>query len=162
MLAQTSLDELAAQGEDAYPAAVARTLLDLGRSLVAAQRAQDAVDTLEMLREMFPGTSEWLQGTDFLARLLLGAGLHEACLVLVDQLQSAGAGTEYCDWLRAQALAQLGDVETARRLLAQVDQVVDTGGRRHDTRLLRELRSLIGRLDHIQTTAGRPQIADAG
>lgn len=122
---------------------IARTLLDLGRSLVGAGLRQEAVDTFETLRELFPGTPEWLRGTDFLARLVLAAGLDEVCLALVEQIRAAGASAMYCDWLAAQALAQLGDVATAGRLLDGVTEVVDTSGRRQDPRALAELRSLM-------------------
>ncbi|GAA0248734.1 glycosyltransferase [Cryptosporangium japonicum] len=124
----------------------AATMLDLGRSLVGAGQWQEAVDTFEALRERFPGTPEWTEGTDFLARLVLAGGLDEVCLVLVAQLRAVGAPGPYCDWLAAQALAQLGDVAGAARLLDGVTEVVDTAGRRHDPAALRELRDLVGRL----------------
>ena len=141
-LAQRTMAELTA----ADPQLVARTLLDLGRSQIAAERWQAAVDTLETLRELFPGTAEWVQGTDFLARLLLAAGMDDVCLVLAEQLRAAGASPRYCDWLAAQALAQLGDAETAATLLASVTEVVDTAGRRQDPRVLAELSTLVDRL----------------
>ncbi len=153
LLAQTRMDELVADGDQADPAQVARTLLDLGRSLVAAGRHQDAVDTFEMLRELFAGTREWLQATDFLARLVLGAGMYEACLALADQMRTAGARADYCDWLSAQALAQLGDLEGAERLLAGISSIVDTAGRRYDPRTLHELRALVGRLRKLRPAA---------
>ncbi len=155
-LARLALDELSAAGLDADRAELARTLLDLGRSQVGAGRKQEAVDTFEMLRELFPGTPEWLQATDFLARLVLAAGLDDACLVLVDQLRTAGAPRSYCDWLAAQALAQLGDVAAAAALLADLTEVVDTAGRRPDPRALAELRDLVARL---AATAIRPMPA---
>ncbi|WP_250003184.1 glycosyltransferase [Actinoplanes sp. M2I2] len=127
---------------------IARTMLDLGRSLIGAGRRQEAAETLETLRELFPGTPEWLQGTDFLARLVLAAGLDEVCLVLVEDLRRAGAGRTYCDWLAAQAVVQLGDVATAERLLAGVSEVVDTGGRRPHPSVLREMRGLVSALAH--------------
>ncbi|WP_250027791.1 glycosyltransferase [Paractinoplanes maris] len=125
---------------------VARTLLDLGRSLIGAGRPQEAAETLETLRDLFPGTPEWLQGTDFLARLVLAAGMDDVCLTLVEQMRPAGASRAYCDWLAAQALAQLGEVATANRLLAGVSEVVDTSGRRQDPGALRELRHLLATL----------------
>ncbi|MCY1144958.1 glycosyltransferase [Actinoplanes sp. Pm04-4] len=137
---------LAEAGDDR--ALIARTLLDLGRSLIGAGRRQEAVDTLETLRELFPGTPEWLRGTDFLARLVLAAGLDDVCLALVEQMRAAGAAKNYCDWLAAQALAQLGDAGAAARLLDGVTEVVDTGGRRHDPRALQELRTLVDALVH--------------
>lgn len=155
-LARLALDELAAAGLDADRAELARTLLDLGRSQVGAGRKQEAVDTFEMLRELFPGTPEWLQATDFLARLVLAAGMDDVCLVLVDQLRMAGAPRSYCDWLAAQALAQLGDVAAAAGLLGGLTEVVDTAGRRPDPRALAELRDLVTRL---AATAIRPGTA---
>lgn len=143
-LAQHALDELRAPGAD--PRLVARTLLDLGRSLVGAGRTQDAVDAFEALRELFPGTPEALQGTDGLARLLLAAGMDEVVVALAEQLRAGGAGGSYCDWLAAQALAQLGDVERAWRLLTGVHEVVDTAGRRYDPAHLQELVALVGQL----------------
>jgi tetratricopeptide (TPR) repeat protein len=145
-LAQAALDALTAQGDRADPRVVARTLLDLGRSLVGAGREQAAVDAFEALRELFPGTPEWLQATDFLARLVLAAGLDEVCLVLSEQLRAAGARGSYCDWLAAQALAQLGDVERAWRLLEGVSEVIDTADRRYDAVALHELIDLLAQL----------------
>lgn len=135
-----------ALAEATSPAQVARTMLDLGRSLVGAGLLQDAVDTFESLRDLFPGTPEWLQATDFLARVVLAAGMDDICLVLTSQLREAGAPKPYCDWLAAQALAQLGDVTSAATLLDGVTEVVDTAGRRPAPRVLDELRELVGRL----------------
>jgi hypothetical protein len=145
-LGRRMVDELALQGDGADPSTVAHTLLDLGRSLVAADRHQDAVDVFETLRDLCPGTEEWVHATDFLARLVLGSGMDEVCLVLMEQLRAAGANAAYCDWLEAQALAQLGDVETAQTLLEGVTEVVDTVGRAYDPSALRELKRLVGRL----------------
>ncbi|GAA0807782.1 glycosyltransferase [Spirilliplanes yamanashiensis] len=145
-LARQTLAELSAQGDGADPAMVARTLLDLGRAHVGAEQHAEAAETLETLRELYPGTPQWLQGTDFLARILLATGLDARCLELVAELRAAGAPAAYCDWLAAQALAQLGDVRTAARLLSGVTEVVDTAGRRHDPAGLRELRGLMDQL----------------
>jgi hypothetical protein len=159
-LAEAALAELTAQGGGADRAEVARTLLDLGRSLVGAGRRQDAVDTFETLREHFPGTPEWLQATDFLARAVLAAGLDEACLVLSEQLRAAGARASYCDWLAAQALAQLGDVERAWRLLEGVSEVIDTADRRYDPAALRELIDLMGQLRAAPAVPGAARTWD--
>ncbi|NJC67199.1 glycosyltransferase [Planosporangium flavigriseum] len=145
-MAQAALDVLAAQGEAADPRAIARTLLDLGRSLVGAGRHQAAVDTFETLRGLFPATPEWLEATDFLARTVLAAGFDAACLILSEQLREAGARASYCDWLAAQALAQLGEADRAWRLLEGVSEVIDTAGRRYDPAALRELMKLVGQL----------------
>jgi hypothetical protein len=145
-LAHRALDELLAAGPAADRRLLATTLLDLGRSLVGAGRRQDAVDTFEALRDQFPGTPQWLEATDFLARLVLAAGMDEVCLLLAGQLREAGAPGPYCDWLAAQALAQLGEPSAAARLLGGVTEVIDTAGRRHDPAALNELRDLVGRL----------------
>lgn len=145
-LAQAALDQLTAPGTAPESAAVAKTLLDLGRSLMAAGRSQDAVDTFEVLREMFPGTPEWLMATDFLARLLLSGGLDEAGLFLSEELRTAGAGASYCDWLAAQALVQLGFVEQAWAMLARVDEIIDPAGRRHSPAALHKLTALVAQL----------------
>jgi hypothetical protein len=147
-LAQAVLDGIA--DGSGTPEQVADTLLDLGRSLVGAGRTQDAVDAFETLRELAPGTREWVLGTDALARLLLGAGMDEAVLVLTAQLRGAGVARDYCDWLDAQALAQLGDVAEAWRLLQPVQRVVDPAGRVYPSEHLAELKRL---LDRLHTTS---------
>ncbi|RZS91412.1 glycosyl transferase family 2 [Motilibacter rhizosphaerae] len=144
-LARRELEDLLG-ARNADPAAVARVLLDLGRSCAGAERPQEAVDAFEALRETAPGTTEALQGTDALARLLLGAGMDEVVLVLVAELREAGAAPAYCDWLEAQARAQLGEVATAARLLRGVHEVVDTAGRILPAERLRELRGLVEQL----------------
>lgn len=144
-LAQSALDELASD-PGASPTDVAQTLLDLGRSKVGADLLQDAVDTFEALRELFPGTPEALQGTDAFVRLLLGAGMDRPALVLVGELRTSGASAAYCDWLEAQALAQLGDIPRASELLDGVTEVVDVSGRRYDSRQLAALKTLMADL----------------
>ncbi len=155
-LARRTLDELAAQGATVDRREVARTLLALGRDCAAAERRQEAVDTYELIREMFPGTPEWLQATDGLARIVLANGYDKVCLVLAEQLRAAGAAPAYCDWLAAQALAQLGDPHQAAELLAGVTEVVDTAGRRTDPAALREVTALVDRLRALAPT-GTPR-----
>jgi len=145
-LAQRTLDDLARSGPQADRAQIARTLLALGRDCAAAERHQQAVDTFETLRELFPGTREWLYATDALARIVLAAGYDKICLVLVGQLRDGGAPPAYCDWLAAQAFAQLGDPHEAAALLSGVTEIVDTTGRRRNPAALHELRNLINRL----------------
>jgi hypothetical protein len=145
-IAQGLLDELVAQGDAADPALLARTIFDLGRSQVGAGRRQEAVDAFETVRELFPGTSEWVRATDFLARQVLAADMPDVCLVLVDQLRTAGTPAMYCDWLAAQALVRLGEVDAAHQLLATVTEVVDTTGLQHEPSVLRELKELVGAL----------------
>lgn len=149
-LAQAVLDGIADGSAD--PGQVADTLLDLGRSLVGAGRTQDAVDAFETLRELAPGTRQWILGTDALARLLLGAGMDEAVLVLTAQLRGAGVARDYCDWLDAQALAQLGEVAEAWRLLQPVQRVVDPAGRVYPPEHLAELKRLLDRLHSMSNS----------
>jgi hypothetical protein len=138
-------------------AGIAEALLALGRSLVTAGRLQDAVDTFETLRELAPRTSQWLEGTDYLARVLLGGGGHDDAVVfLSEQLRTGGADPRYCDWLRAQALAQLGSPEEALALVRDVDELIDAGGRRLDPAQLPALRELLTTL-----AEGRREALDA-
>jgi hypothetical protein len=122
-------------------------LLDLGRSYVGAGRAQEAVDTFERLRaQAGPGSRPWVLGTDALARLLLGAGHDDAVVFLARELRQQGVEGQYCDWLEAQALAQLGHAGAAWRLLSGVRQVTDPAGRVYPPAHLAELKRLLGEL----------------
>jgi hypothetical protein len=145
-IARSLVDDLVAQGDAADPVLLARTIFDLGRSQVGAGRRQDAVDAFETVRELFPGTTEWVRATDFLARQVLAADMPDVCLVLTDQLRTAGTPAMYCDWLAAQALVRLGDIDTAHQLLAGVTEVVDTTGLHREPSVLRELKELVGAL----------------
>jgi hypothetical protein len=145
-LGRRTVDELATLGPAADRAELAAALLALGRDCAAAEHWQRAVDSFETLRELFPGTDEWTQATDALARVVLSAGYDKVCLVLVEQLREAGAAASYCDYLAAQAMAQLGHPHEAADLLSGVTEVVDTAGRRRDPATLRELTALVNRL----------------
>jgi tetratricopeptide (TPR) repeat protein len=151
-LAQAELDELQSAAEP-DPSAVVAILLNLGRSLIGAGRQQDAVDTFETIREIAPGTQAWTEATDHLARLLLGAGHDELVVLLSGQLSEAGVDRRYCDWLRAQALAQLGQPEEALRLIRGVDELVDPAGRRYDLGQVLEVRSLLASMLGLQDEA---------
>lgn len=142
--AQGELDALAAAGAGAD--GVAPVLLRLGRSLMTAGRTQDAVDTFETLRDLAPGTAQWAEATDLLARMLLAAGHDEAVVLLSDQLREAGGDRRYSDWLRAQALAQLGAPGEALQLVRAIDDLVDPGGRRHDLGHVLEVHALLAAL----------------
>ncbi|GAA1812704.1 hypothetical protein GCM10009682_37480 [Luedemannella flava] len=131
-LAQAVIDRLAAQGDAADPTETARAMYELGRSLVGARRRQEAVDVLEMLRELFPGTPQWLLGTDFLARHLLMEGMPDATLVLVEQMRAAGASPMYCDWVMAHAMEVAGAKRIARRLMENVTELVGPAGIRYE------------------------------
>ena len=143
LLAQKSLDALIASGST--PATVAPALLDLGRSLIGAGRKQDAVDTFELAREMFPGTLQWNQATDLLCRLLIDSGMNKTALELSDQLRGAGFQLGYCDWLAANALAHGGFYELSAVLLQSVDHIVDTFGVRTSDDALRALTDQVDR-----------------
>ena len=132
--------------EDGDPALLPGLLVDLGRTLVSTGAAQEAVEVLESVRELAPGTRDWNQATDFLARVLLGAGEDQVVLVLCDQLEVAGGDRQYCDWLRAQAMAQLGDPHSALALLRGVDRLIDPAGRDHDLGKVLEVRALVAQL----------------
>jgi glycosyl transferase family 2 len=153
-LARRTVDELAAVGPAADRPGLAAALLALGRDCAAAERWQRAVDTFETLRELFPGTPEWTQATDALSRVVLAAGYDKVCLVLVEQLREAGASPSYCDYLAAQAMAQLGHPHEASALLAGVTEIVDTAGRRRDESALRELTTLVHRLSVLAPGLG--------
>lgn len=62
---------------------------------------------------MPPGSSLWLDSTDHLVRLLLAAGELEVAEALTEQLRAAGGPVTWCDWLRAQSLAQTGRAREA-------------------------------------------------
>lgn len=152
LLAQAELDALTASATP-DPPAIAAALLNLGRSLIGAGRQQDAVDTFETVRDIAPGTQAWTEATDHLARVLLAAGHDELVVLLSDQLGEAGADPRYCDWLRAQALAQLGQPEEALRLIRGVDELIDPAGRRYDIGQVLEVRSLLAALLGLQDEA---------
>jgi hypothetical protein len=95
------------------------------------------------VREIAPGTQAWKEATDHLARILLGAGYDELVVLLSDQLAEAGVDRRYCDWLRGQALAQLGRPEEALQLILGVDELVDPAGRRYELGRVREVADLL-------------------
>ncbi|MDQ1287669.1 MAG: hypothetical protein QG622_1234 [Actinomycetota bacterium] len=135
------------------PGILARVLLNAGRGLVVLGRHQEAVDALETVRTLVPGTRRALEATDSLGRLLLAAGMDEIVLVLAEDLRSGGTDPRYCDWLRAQALAQLGGVEEALDLLRGVDLLRDPAGRELDLGQVSEMHALVASL------AGQPDEA---
>lgn len=146
--AEIALAELDRLRSGPFPAPVilAKVLLDAGRSLVVCERLQEAIDALETVRALVPGTRLALEATDALARLLLGAGMDEAVIVLAEDLRAGGTDSRYCDWLRAQALAQLGGVEEALGLLRGVDLLRDPAGRELDLGQVSEIQALVARL----------------
>ncbi|GAA1835203.1 hypothetical protein GCM10009682_61760 [Luedemannella flava] len=143
-IAQATVEGLAAQGGAADPGVVARTLLDLGRACLAADRGQEAVDAFEMVRELFPGTVEWARATDALARQLINANMPDVVLVLAGELRGAGFSPSYCDWLMAHAMLRLGDRDAARRLAENITELVNVEGTRLDPSALADLRRVVG------------------
>jgi hypothetical protein len=146
-------DLLAASPRDGQR--IAQVLLDLGRSLIGGGRRQEAVEALETLRELAPGSPPAIQGTDVLAGLLLADGQDEAVLVLADELRKAGVDGRYCNWLRGQALAQLGQPGPALDLLRTVDAVTDATGRELGLGRVLEARALVAQLVGEQEEARR-------
>ena len=142
VLAQVELDRLLAEGAPDRRL-LAGVVLDLGRSLLGAGRRQEAVDAFETVRELSPGSQEWCVATDFLARALLTGGQDEVVLVLADQLRGAGVAADYCKWLAATALAQLGRAGEALPVLREVRELIDAAGREHDVGQVYELRALV-------------------
>lgn len=145
-IAQAQLDRLTAGGVPEDPAAVAEVLMALGRGLVGAGQDQLAVNTFEAVRELAPGTSAWIEATESLARVLLAAGHDEVVVVLADQLHEAGAAPRYADWLRAQALAQLGRPGEALTLIEGLEELVDSTGRRFGLGQVEQMRALLHQL----------------
>jgi len=144
VLARAELDDLLARG--AGTDALSAAALDLGRACVGAGRAQEAVDAFEAVRELVPTGPLRRQATDFLARVLLGAGLPDVALHLAAELRAEGGGTSYADWLAAQAHAQLGRPAQALDLLAGVHELRDPAGRTYDTAQVGQLRDLCRQL----------------
>jgi hypothetical protein len=144
LLAQAAIDELAAQGAAADPAVVANTLVDLGRSCLGAGRAQEAVDAFELVRELFPGTTQWARATEALARQLINANMPEAALVLAGELRTAGHSPTYCDWLMAHATLRMGGRGAARLLVEGITEVVNLDGVRMDPAALTEFKRVVG------------------
>ena len=128
-IAQGSLDAIVAGEASANLAEIASLLLHLGRSRRASGDRQGAVDALETLREIAPGTSTAIDGTAVLAEVLLDADMAEPVLVLASHLQTAGAQRQFCDWLRAQALIRLARWGEALVLLRGINHLVDPAGR---------------------------------
>jgi hypothetical protein len=128
-LAQVELDALVASGSNDRDTA-ARVLLDLARSFLGVGRRQDGVDALEALRDVVPGGRYRAQATAMLAQILLDAdGFEQAALVLEAELRGCGlADPRLTDWIRARALAALGDVGGALGLLRGIDGMVDPAG----------------------------------
>lgn len=118
-------------------------LLDLARSYIGAEKHAEAIEGFEKVRSLYPGTQQWIEATDFLARVLLASGNDSRAIETSKELRNAGASSVYCDWLEAQALVQLGDLPQAWKLLENVKEVIDTSGRRHSDDQLIQLKNLV-------------------
>lgn len=141
LLASRELDDLR-ERPGTPPDRLAVAVLDVGRSALSAGDPQRAVDAFEAVRDLVPSGPVWSQATDYLARVLLGAGEGELGVLLADQLAAAGVDDRYCRWLRAQGLAQSGRPHDALAQLDGLTGIVDTAGRRHDPAALEVLRGL--------------------
>lgn len=125
-LCQLELTELLAGGSG--PDELARVAVDLGRSYLACAEPDAAVAALQFARSVQPAGALWRWATDFLARLALSQERPAEVLELAEQLAGAGGPADYCNWLRAQALTQLGRLEQADRLAGSIASLVDVGG----------------------------------
>jgi glycosyltransferase involved in cell wall biosynthesis len=149
------LDEL--RGSSAAAALdMVRVLLDLGRSLLAAQRAQAALDTFELVRTFGRSYPQWLQATDYLAWTAIAAQDGTAAVALVEELASAGHDSDYCAWLAAQALAVSGHYPQALAAVRGLRLLRDPSGRTYDVALARELEQLLTQLARSSELASAP------
>jgi len=151
-LARAQLDDLVSRGSS--PETLAAAALDLGRACVGAGHTQEAVDAFEAVRELVAAGPLRLQATDFLARVLLGAGLADVALHLAGELRAGGADDAYGAWLEAQAQAQQGRPAQALALLEDVRELRDPAGRRYDPAQVEQLRELCRQLLGVLSTAG--------
>jgi hypothetical protein len=117
--------------------------LDLGRSYLGCQRTVEAAIAFAQVRALTGAGPHWLWATDLLARLAIDQHRPQDVLVLAHELQGGGAQPAYCDWLRAQALVQIGNVEHADLILAGITGLVDVGGNRLELDQVRRLQALI-------------------
>ena len=138
------------------PERLARALVDLGRSLVAAGDAVTAVHAFEAVRMLVTGGTLWARATDHLARIGLQTGQFDAARALSDELRAHGADPQYCDWQLAQALAQTGSPAQAARLLEGITALEDPAGHVLDLGPVVEFRglayALAGDLDRAAVT----------
>lgn len=141
------------------PDRLARALVDLGRSLVAAEEPTTAVHAFEAVRMLVTGGTLWARATDHLARVALQDGRFDTACELSGELRAHGADPQYCDWLLAQALAQTGTPAQAARLLANITVLVDPGGHVLDLGPVVEFRALAHALAGEQDQAARVMLA---
>lgn len=158
-IAQAQLDDLVAVGHD-DPHLAARAAFDLARSLLLAGRRQEAVDAFEVVREISPDGLYRAQATLMLAQTLLDAGgLDEVALFLADELTDGGlASSQFCDWLRAQALAKLGRRREALSLLRGVNELIDPVGNRQSLERVLMARSLFAGAEGLLEESARTML----
>jgi hypothetical protein len=140
------------------PERLARALVDLGRSLVAAEEIATAVHAFEAVRMLLTGGTLWARATDHLARVGLQTGRFDAARELSDELRAHGADPQYCDWLLAQALAQTGSPARAARLLADITALADPAGHVLELGPVAEFRALAHALAGEQDQAARAML----
>lgn len=130
-IAQSQLDDLVARG-GGEPDQARRAAYDLARSLLMTGRTQEAVDALEVVRELADDGGYRAMATLLLAQTLLDAGGHDdVALFLAEELAADDVTSrQFSDWLRAQALARLGHRDEALRLLRGITELVDPAGNR--------------------------------
>jgi hypothetical protein len=141
------------------PDRLARALVDLGRSLVAADEPATAVHAFDAVRMLVSGGTLWARATDHLTRAALQAGRFDAACELSGELRAHGADPQYCDWLLAQALAQSGSPAQAARLLANISALVDPAGHVLDLGPVVEFRALAHALAGDQDRAALTMLA---
>jgi hypothetical protein len=149
-IAQTQLDRLVADGVD-DPERAARAAFDLGRSQLVAGRIQDAVDAMEVVREICPAGLYRAEATLVLTQILLDrGGFDDVALFLVDELTAEGiTSPQLCDWLRAQALARTGRRLEALALLRGITELVDPVGNRMSLERVLTARVLFAGAEHL-------------
>jgi glycosyltransferase involved in cell wall biosynthesis len=140
--------ELERLDDDVHADETARSFaaLDLARSAMSAGDVDRGRVLFDDVRRRWPGRPAARSATDALARHLLAVGDDATVVRLVDELRQQGADHQYCNWLAAQAYAQLGEVEVAWSLLQSISEVVDTDGRRYPAEHVAQMRSLLEQL----------------
>lgn len=154
-IAQAQVDDLVDRGSP-DPHEAARAGYDLARSLLAAGRTQEAVEAFEVVRDIAADGLYRAQATLMLAQTLLDqGGFDDAGLHLAEELARDGlTSPQFCDWLRAQALARTGRREEALALLRTVTELVDPAGNRQSLERVLVARALFaGAEGHFEESA---------
>lgn len=123
------------------PDALARAVLDVGRSAQSAGAVARAVEAYRQVRDLAPaGSRSAVVATQSLAELLLEHGPTAPVPGLVADLEAAGAGADYLRLLTARLHLAESRPEEALHLLHGLGDVVDAAGRRHDAGTVVDLR----------------------